>query len=495
MGYSKARDALSLSATVLECTLLFTSSLHERAEELKDRVARHGQRHMARAQWIEMSAPLIDHDASRAVWDTFLTLGQALSSQHEESLDIKTLGVLIMLQTYKPRRNRVNSELWQDTMPSSPRESPREEPQTPRDCPRGDDWEDRVAFIKDNMSLFVHLVADNPNQVGGDEIQHVAFLFAPRVTSYPPPGDGIRRRSIPEDVDVGKILEKLALAEGDANSVARAIVKRMLTPGYVEYGFKIEELKSTWIRDTPLDRNPPMRQTARISRCYRAPIYITEPVKMITISNCTACQIVVTGCIILVIRGCSKLRIHAHARCIVLINSIDVEAYVCVQKRPVILGDSRGLKFGPGNIISSKLETSLRETNIDPESKECMISWSDPIFLSSLKIDPYASGGSLAKGKREIYTLVKPELFSVVRVPEFKQNLPVNALILPEVYRQAWAEQIRRVNEIQATVSVGPDEEEICAEVKELFCNWLNTSGKMRQIEDLRKLERKLLAE
>eukprot|EP00397_Hematodinium_sp_SG-2012_P019748 GEMP01020310.1.p1 GENE.GEMP01020310.1~~GEMP01020310.1.p1 ORF type:complete len:516 (+),score=87.74 GEMP01020310.1:81-1550(+) len=476
--------ALHVSPSVFDCAIVLNTITNAAAKELARAVRKCASKRILRSKWVELSAKVIGEKASVAVWDTFVVLTQTLTNQYGDWLDVGTLGILILLQVYKPRRHRIASEVWQDMSALvSPRESPRVLKQSPRDAVShqtanlaGNDDSEKVAFIEENMLSFVELVCDDVNDVKADIIPHLAFLF-----------------SQPDREGTLEQIFKSGRPHYDIEYVAQRIRDQIDSSCYEDL-LLVEQVTKTWIL-LPSDAEGSSaqqlytpRKIVKVIRCDRAYVYITDPVKIVTISYCSNCQIVIAGCSMLVLKNCSKMKVHVNAQSILISNSIDIVTHACVRNSPVVIGDSRGLTFGPCNIISSRVDFCLRQLNIQPSSKDCMVSWSQPTVM--------VPSSSSAVPTRT-YTLVKPEDFCVLRVPEFEFGLPVNALILPEIYRNAWSEQVKRVSEVQKTAikclqaeaKDGSSPEDTHLHAGQLFRNWLVATGNMRQIDELRVVE------
>merc|ERR1719158_2347169 len=133
------------------------------ASELVNAVRQKSSNRITRAEWISISSAALDESCAVATWETFITHAQVLA-KHKVSdwIEAGTLCILLLLQTYKPRRHRILSELWEDTSAVSSPRSPRvhHSPRSPSQKGRSNDDRDKIAFFKENILSFVTILCD-----------------------------------------------------------------------------------------------------------------------------------------------------------------------------------------------------------------------------------------------------------------------------------------------------------------------------------------------
>lgn len=235
----------------------------------------------------------------------------------------------------------------------------------------------------------------------------------------------------------------------------------------------------------------------KISNCNNTTIYMLQPFRFCHISSCADCTIVVGAVSSLVsVENCEGVKVVVCSRYVRINNCLDCTIFTYTTNRPLLLGDNRGLLFGPYNTNYGTLQQHLQcaklQENIGSSSSGY---WDSPWDLNTLEDASSA------------FSLMQPRFFFPFSVPikdetELTQSGGTLAGIpLPTKYSEAIKQKISSVNLVRETIksipkNKGSDEirsgrdskvEEV---VQKKFRDWLVNSGNVREIADLICLEK-----
>lgn len=250
--------------------------------------------------------------------------------------------------------------------------------------------------------------------------------------------------------------------------------------------------------------------SVRIDSCSETYIYIVAPMAYATVLGCHSCTIVlgaVAGGVsvehceeVKVVSACSRLRIS---------NSVDCDLHTYTPTHPIISGDCRGLRLAPHNAHYPRLlsHMSLAGVRILPDSDKPRDGtggtdgyWGLPLIVHthSPEAEPEVHEGSdgLSEAEGATYHKLSPAGFSALVVPVvgLKPTSGAPLLPLPEEYAKALTTQRNSVRALRRAIrEMGLEDaqrKELQAAVQANFREWLATSGNLRQVTDLVRLQR-----
>lgn len=96
----------------------------------------------------------------------------------------------------------------------------------------------------------------------------------------------------------------------------------------------------------------------RVPDCSDAHIYLLCPVRRLTLVACTDVTLFVAATTSLSVLSCERVAVHAAARRLLITNTFNSTFYMAVNAAPVVVGDSRGLRFSPYNAVYPAAELS-----------------------------------------------------------------------------------------------------------------------------------------
>eukprot|EP00164_Ancoracysta_twista_P002665 GFYU01003543.1.p1 GENE.GFYU01003543.1~~GFYU01003543.1.p1 ORF type:complete len:546 (-),score=72.71 GFYU01003543.1:47-1684(-) len=214
--------------------------------------------------------------------------------------------------------------------------------------------------------------------------------------------------------------------------------------------------------------------------CY---LYILAPVGFATVFGCTNCTIVL-GSVqnVLGIEHCERVKFVVATRSVRISSCMDISMYVCSNTKPMLVGDNRGIQFGPYNTFYPQLESHMRASKLTPK----LNMWKSPVTDWDPDIKSHASN-----------LLIQPENYNTFSVP-FKMNgtTRANPCTIPPEYavhverkQKAFTVLRQAIKEIKMDDNTQKDLQQI---IQNQFKEWLMTSGNLRQIQDLLHLDQQL---
>jgi len=250
--------------------------------------------------------------------------------------------------------------------------------------------------------------------------------------------------------------------------------------------------------------------SVRIDSCSETYVYIVAPVAYATVLGCHSCTIVlgaVAGGVsvehceeVKIVSACSRLRVS---------NSVDCDFHTYTPSHPIISGDCRGLRLAPHNAHYARLtgHMSLAAVPILPASDKPLNGsggadgyWGLPLIVHthSPEAEPELREGTegVSEGEGATFHKLAPSGFSALVVPVvgLKSASGAPVLPLPEEYAKALATQRDSVRALRRAIrEMGLEEgqrKELQSAVQASFREWLATSGNLRQVTDLVRLQR-----
>jgi hypothetical protein len=205
-----------------------------------------------------------------------------------------------------------------------------------------------------------------------------------------------------------------------------------------------------------------------ISDCRETSVYITGPVRSLTVQNCKDCEI---NCML--VRGLSRvvgseavtLRVVTEKLCVERSSACTIQSYTSL---PIAIDDgSKALTVSPFNVVWSRHRRLLKDSGYSLGSSS---TWMEGILDDSV-------------------TILSPTLFRLVHFPEQQNHIPAPCLAIPipPAYQAALELKISQMDEIRSGVlSTCTDANlpKVNAILAGHFREWLTTSRKIRPLVD-----------
>jgi TBCC domain-containing protein 1 len=218
--------------------------------------------------------------------------------------------------------------------------------------------------------------------------------------------------------------------------------------------------------------------SVEIQRCRNSRIYILAPLKFVFIEKCSNCTIVL-GPVerMLSLDSCDGVSVTAICRKLHIVKTQTSSLYIHTPTSPVLFGGSSDLLFAPYNSHYPQLEDHLEDSMLDVKATN---QWDNPIVTVK---DPEDS----------IWSRVLPKDYEVLDVPFDlgSGSTHENPVTLPKDYRdelqardrrlKAWSETVAKAN---LTTQQVDSLQEI---VQEKFREWLEETGRDKEVADLQK--------
>lgn len=229
-----------------------------------------------------------------------------------------------------------------------------------------------------------------------------------------------------------------------------------------------------------------------VTGCTDCCIYVMGSIRFCLVAGCHDCTIVLGGVSTLcTIQNCEKISVHVAAHCFKMENSIDSSAYLYCHVAPILTGDTRGIELAPYNVLYSQLEYVLEAASMRQETDFVDV-WAHPICSTLGSPDETISRnhGFDSEQTNSTYHFVHPMHFNLCVVPEMGRR-PQYALVLPQVYNDALEHGKQEMHNFHEQLSQIKDEtlrRKAHQAIQGHFREWLQTTGKSRQLSDLVKL-------
>jgi len=450
----------------------------------------------------------------------------AVIAPSDISLDIRIIGLLLMSQVFSPQRGRTDQfaksgEMWPgleraSAGVSSPRHSPRGA--SPRITLPGltgsqasvnhrrDVSSAMLAFTKQHLGYFLQVAClalqVEPQSVSQEEFDILGLLLCAGTS----PGQPLRRLSeaIPElcqkrTMPMTELLdtaEKLLTWNEEVYTSVDHPVQEPIDPTGGQTVNITGMSKATWFQGSA----SPDIEFLHITSCDECTIYITAKVSFCLIAGCRDCTLIMSAVSgMCTIHNCEKLSVHVSAHSFKMENSIDSSAYLFCHVPPILTGDTRGIKLAPFNVLYSQMSSILQSAkmNLDPEFVDI---WSHPICCTLGALDETSggrSGSQRADGpNHSTYHFVHPSTFQPVLVPEpggkaLRARDGRHQLVLPQVYDDALKgheEEMAALQRLMADTGDEAKSKRAQQAIQGHFREWLQSTGKARQLADLAKM-------
>lgn len=261
--------------------------------------------------------------------------------------------------------------------------------------------------------------------------------------------------------------------------------------------------------------------------CERATLYFLSPFASASLSGCCDCVVVlsaVSGVVLL--SSCERLHITVACAQLVARNCLDCAMNVASLSFSPIVGDSRGLTFGPFNCSFRHHKTHLQLAGLSSLLQPCS-AWSSLCDVNAVVDSPSSAaspsgyaldttqfdGTPLPTPQESTASVLPPEKFVFVSVPLRGEHLGSSQSAVPITpeYAAAISSSVAAVSAIQAKLLAGTgaavsspngkDSEvqpadqlasttrETTLKLSKHFTDWLISSGKSQHLLDLIRLD------
>eukprot|EP00929_Paragymnodinium_shiwhaense_P007000 TRINITY_DN110958_c0_g1_i1.p1 TRINITY_DN110958_c0_g1~~TRINITY_DN110958_c0_g1_i1.p1 ORF type:complete len:538 (+),score=104.62 TRINITY_DN110958_c0_g1_i1:88-1701(+) len=483
--------------------------------------------HILQSQWADVATskckPSLSESEACAYWQIFAILQKTIVGQNTEQIDIRIIGLVLMCQVFSAYRARAAgdqaNEMWPANNPAtSPRvASPRRgSPRTAASAQtmvsrgRGDFGAALLTFVRQHLAHFMQIaclsLSSEPQTVSAEDFDVLGLLLRAGTTCRHP----LKRLSegVPEFGsrgglplrDLKKQVEKSLMWNEQIYPTTEAAASTQGGPALdIAAGetLNISSLsKTTWFQKPGIGEV----DFLNITGCSECVIYITFCVRMCVISGCTGCSIVMGPVSALcTIQHCEKISVHCAARCFKIENSTDSSAYLFCEAPPILTGDTRSIKLAPYNVLCSGL-TQLMESAGLEMSLDHVDKWAYPVNCTLGSNDDTLRGrsGSFFDESQAstTYHFVRPSNFKPLVVPDATGRAAgksLNILCLPQVYEDALRERQEEMRNYHRQLMEITDEDQrrkAQAYIQGHFREWLERSGRSRQLADLARMTR-----
>eukprot|EP01025_Chloroclados_australasicus_P004780 TRINITY_DN11278_c0_g2_i6.p1 TRINITY_DN11278_c0_g2~~TRINITY_DN11278_c0_g2_i6.p1 ORF type:complete len:607 (+),score=36.83 TRINITY_DN11278_c0_g2_i6:265-2085(+) len=240
----------------------------------------------------------------------------------------------------------------------------------------------------------------------------------------------------------------------------------------------------------------------RVIGCRDVVVYALSCMQHVLVKGCSGCTICI-GAVAGIIRieDCQKVELHVACKRILLSSCQQCTVYLGTEEKPVIIGDSRFLVFAPHNspyeflqrhVLRAQISTSANKWNQIHYTRRVAANGSragstrgqleSHSFLPSEKFLPFyvpfrGAEGPLAGGASSRSKGLQPPLFPLPGDFEKAMNKTLKTVEVIRERTKAARASDARASELQATI-------------QQHFREWMIMTGRIKQIQDLAKLER-----
>jgi len=232
--------------------------------------------------------------------------------------------------------------------------------------------------------------------------------------------------------------------------------------------------------------------TVRVHDCHEAVVYLLAPARYVSVVGCSDCTVFVGAAGQSVrVEQCERVTVIAAAVRIQLRSCRDSVLYLGVNRPPLLLGDNRNLRLAPYNTFYDRLKQDMATAGVCTAPNL----WDKPATLTALQ----------PEDSSKVVSPLPPGEYLPFIVP-FRRAPPLgdaagetgatnaNPFMVPLVYASALDDTVKRVMSLRAAVRDAALEEsrrrELQATVQAFFKEWLVSTGQMRQVYDLLRMER-----
>jgi hypothetical protein len=451
-------------------------------------------RTVTRSKWLEVSASRLSLSESQAYWSVFIAMKTVVLGQVGDWMDLSTVGILLLCQTFPYVRARTESfhrtEQFAQTLavpnPTAPILSFGSSPTRQRgpiiNLPRL--LRDSAAVISFVQEILPHVLS-------------MAYLKQTPDGEYDLTSEHIKKLRIILRGEGATIEDMVFIGESRVSSViaadrisAKLSWDESLFPPFelcepINQVFRTPESATSTLYISNQSRGAVFRlqqpdltiSDIYIVNCTETSIYVSEAIRNVSVVCCSDCDIYLMGVSgFCTLSNSDKVVIRAVTGNMRVENSTDCVGYIYTSRSVVLTGDTRGITLAPFNVLYSGHATIFQSgTGLHPDSSHATL-WAQPICCT-LTESPY--------------TLLPPERFRLVSFPEAKlhSDLSLNVCI-PQVYVDALREKQLSLESLRNAILTIPDEASIAkvnAVVSGHFREWLTNNQKTRIILDLVK--------
>eukprot|EP01117_Protostelium_nocturnum_P009444 TRINITY_DN3369_c0_g1_i1.p1 TRINITY_DN3369_c0_g1~~TRINITY_DN3369_c0_g1_i1.p1 ORF type:complete len:590 (+),score=192.80 TRINITY_DN3369_c0_g1_i1:72-1841(+) len=392
-----------------------------------------------------------------------------------------------------------------------------------------------ISFIKRHAIEILHLISPLQDRIKRRDFDLLDFLFRggrsfnvaeELLSSSTPfwqsslPGKGYHKKDILE-----WMTNNMQVVDPEIKSNLET--KKVESPSYFQsavhlpLAFTVEnQIRTTVLKtDKQLKGSP----NVKIENCHQSQIYLLAQTEYVSISNCTSCTIVIGTCDrVIHLHNCSDLKLVTVTKGIRASSSSNCTFYLCTATCPVILPKSipslsfnllpskeelksskncSGLVFAPYNSHYPLLKIHMEEIGINGSLSKNL--WNSPLLLShqfAPSVDKENVQLDRIAERIPTFSLLKSSDFTIFNIPlvvnDARQPNPSqftlsNPVELPVLYQNAVREAQNVFNGFQDKVTqlAQVKQMETKEEIENAFWDWLKKTGKLREIQDLSRLE------
>eukprot|EP00743_Colponemidia_sp_Colp-15_P002590 GILK01002806.1.p1 GENE.GILK01002806.1~~GILK01002806.1.p1 ORF type:complete len:549 (+),score=31.95 GILK01002806.1:41-1687(+) len=494
-------------------------------------------------QFAQTSTFALTDEEANLYFDTFSIFETADYSQ--QSFDVRAFSIFILLQTYSLQKHSVpavDKHQFDATWPSTSTErvasvapnasSPHSSPSTsPLNSPRSrvqfrsGEESHRLAFVRQNMRVLLRLVSSSPANEevsltaeefdvlgilvrGGDSSQDMRPLLSSFATFYSNPSLGFK---VHESLIADWMLKHVAWNETTYPSFPMSSLSPVKSPRdfHVSTPREMSSHKegqplvlNGLVRDTILQSSTDLRGCdVHIVNCAESVIYIAANSRFVSVLGCKDILVVVGAASgVVTVDFCERVTVTTACRCFRIGNSQDCSVNVACSMRPIIYGDSWGLVLGPHNAHYPQLRDQIQRAGLRL-TDTAVGNWTRPFIMTKTIAEPapyqhYTS-----------FTLLEPDKFTPLAVPTLEASDMMDTgsrpsarhelLFLPAEYEVALKKQETAVLALQRLVEdshMSEEQKKLAQHVTQgHFREWLVSSGNVRQLVDLIRLDQEQL--
>ena len=230
-------------------------------------------------------------------------------------------------------------------------------------------------------------------------------------------------------------------------------------------------------------------RVVRIIGCQGVTVYVLGPCRDVLMLSCVGCTLFVGAVSQFVhVDHSEKLTCMISAVRLKISNTSQSNFYLCVNSSPLLHGNVHRIGLAPLNAYYGGMEQHMMEAGVNP----LLNLWKEPVVLAPLTGSPQKlSPGALHPD--ESYHIIQPSHFLPFSVP-FKTAGPTVAIPseLPVEYEEALQQRVERVHHLRKRMQEECADENVRKDMQQLvearFKEWLNTSGNIREVQDLLKM-------
>lgn len=267
----------------------------------------------------------------------------------------------------------------------------------------------------------------------------------------------------------------------------------------------IEGLKKSTVVRRPKDF--PSTSNIRVADCDDAVVYLLAPMSYVSIVDCRDCVVVVGAASRAVrVERCHRVTVIAASKRLRVRNVRDSMFHLAVQEKPMFIGDCSGCTVAPYNTFYESLERHLAIAKL--EVKKCTM-WNQVVELGGVGVTS-TDEKEITENEKKSACELAPENFAPFIVPFRGESLDeqdtgssgsnptsltrANPFFIDDAYVFALDLKVKAVASLRKSLRDADlsDERkrELQATIQSYFKDWLSSSGAMRQVYELARIER-----